>query len=434
METEALYRIYLNHPKITIDSRAVPEGALFFAIKGERFDGNTFAQDAIKKGAAYAIVDAPSLPEHPQLLQVDAVLPALQELARHHRRQFDIPVIGITGSNGKTTTKELVAGVLSSTYRLHFTQGNYNNHIGVPLTLLAMPQDTEMAVIEMGANAQGEIDMLSRIAEPSHGLITNIGKAHLEGFGGIEGVKKGKSELYRFLAETAGTVFINKEERFLEDLAAPCENKIFYQRTLKQPTAPYEVKLVQEHPFVTVAFQDTPTGRTLEANSHLIGVYNFQNISTAIALGQFFKVDGDRIKAAIEQYLPENMRTQLVQHGSNTILQDAYNANPTSVANAMKAFRNMEAKSRVVILGDMLELGEDSPAEHEAIAALALSLDFDEIVLVGQAFEPVAKQRKLRHFKNVDALRAWFKAAAFEHTHFLIKGSRGIRLEGMLEA
>lgn len=433
MSIPELYKIYLKHPQVTIDSRQVPQGSLFFALKGGRVDGNAFAKDAVEKGAAYAIVDAPDLPDHERFIKVESVLQTLQGLARHHRRQFDVPVVGITGSNGKTTTKELVAEVLGRAYRLHFTPGNYNNHIGVPLTLLAMPADTELAVIEMGANAQREIDMLSRIAEPSHGLITNIGKAHLEGFGGIEGVKKGKSELYRFLAEVGGMVFINLEEPFLLELAAPCKDQVHYRRSDGKPEAPFEIQLLREQPFVSVAFQDAETGQAVQANSHLIGLYNFQNIITAVALGQYFSVPADQIKTAIERYLPENMRTQILQYGSNTILQDAYNANPTSMANAIRAFRNMEAQKRILILGDMLELGADSAQEHQAIVELAQSLAFDGILLVGKEFEPVAHEQQLPHFPDVAALRAWFQSADIADTHILIKGSRGIQLERVLE-
>ncbi|NBC09207.1 MAG: UDP-N-acetylmuramoyl-tripeptide--D-alanyl-D-alanine ligase [Bacteroidetes bacterium] len=433
MSIPELYAIYLKHPHVTIDSRKVPKGGLFFALKGERVDGNAFAQDAVDQGAAYAIVDAPDLPDHAHFIKVESVLQTLQDLARHHRRQFDIPVVGITGSNGKTTTKELVAEVLGRAHRLHFTPGNYNNHIGVPLTLLAMPADTAIAVIEMGANAQKEIDMLSRIAEPSHGLITNIGKAHLEGFGGIEGVKKGKSELYRFLAEIGGTVFINLEEPFLLHLAAPCKDQVHYRRSKGRPETPFEVQLLREQPFVSVAFQDTETGQTVHADSHLIGLYNFHNISTAVALGQYFSVPAHQIKAAIEHYLPANMRTQILKHGSNTILQDAYNANPTSMANAIRAFRNMKAQKRMLILGDMLELGADSTEEHRAIVELAASLAFDDIVLVGKEFERVARERQLLHFTDVEALKVWFQSADIANTHILIKGSRGIQLERVLE-
>jgi len=435
MRLSELYELYLKNPKVAIDSRKVNGGELFFAIRGERFDGNAYAMQALEKGAAYAIVDDQEVGQEPNCIWVEDALKALQDLARHHRRQFDIPIIGITGSNGKTTTKELVAEVLGSTYRLHFTQGNYNNHIGVPLTLLAMPEATDLAVIEMGANHQGEIDALSRIAEPSHGLITNIGKAHLEGFGGIEGVKKGKSELYRFLAERSGIAFVNQDERFLEDLAAPCEHIVFYHRSTQAPEAGALMKaqLLREQPYLALAFRGPDDDRLWEAQSKLIGIYNFGNILTAVALGQYFKVPGASIKEAIERYLPENMRTQVIERGTNVFLQDAYNANPTSMRGAIEAFHKMEAERRVLILGDMLELGEDSAREHADIGKLVDSLGFDQVILVGEAFQPVAEQINALHFPDAETLREWFRKHPFEHTHWLIKGSRSIRLEQVLE-
>lgn len=435
MKTPELYELYLNHPRVAIDSRKISGGELFFAIRGERFDGNDYAAQALEKGAAYAIVDKREAARHAGCIWVADALKALQNLATHHRRQFDIPVVGITGSNGKTTTKELVAEVLGSTYRLHFTQGNFNNHIGVPLTLLAMPKDVDLAVIEMGANHQGEIDALSRIAEPSHGLITNIGKAHLEGFGGIEGVKKGKSELYRFLAERSGIAFINRDERFLEDLAAPCEHKVFYQGSAHAP-GPGELmkaELQREQPCLALSFRGPDDDRLWEAQSRLIGIYNFGNILTAVALGQYFKVPGASIKEAVERYVPENMRTQIIEQGTNVFLQDAYNANPTSMRGAIEAFHKMEAKRRVLILGDMLELGEDSAREHAEIGQLVDALGFDQVILVGEAFEAVAKDINARHFPDAAALREWLRQHPFDHTHCLIKGSRSIRLEQVLE-
>lgn len=430
---EELYQIYKACQRVTTDSRTITGGELFIGLKGDRFDGNAFAAQALEKGAAYAIVDDPDVVDGDRYLLVRDTLAALQGLGRHHRRQFDIPVIGITGSNGKTTTKELTAAVLGQKYRLHFTQGNYNNHIGVPLTLLAMPSDSELAVVEMGANRQGEIDELSRIAEPSHGLITNIGKAHLEGFGGIEGVKKGKSELYRFLAERDGLVFINRDERFLEDLAAPCKKKVFYgQGEPVNTEALLPIKLRAEQPTLQFAFQAPDTGRLISSGSHLVGLYNFNNIMTAVGLGIYFGVPGESIKEAVEQYLPSNMRTQILKHGGNTIFMDAYNANPTSMRNALLAFAGMEARSRVAILGEMLELGEDSLAEHQAIADLALSQPIETLVLVGKAFEPVARQHGLLHFPDVLALRRWYEGQQFEQVHVLIKGSRGNKLEDLL--
>ncbi|MCB9294716.1 MAG: UDP-N-acetylmuramoyl-tripeptide--D-alanyl-D-alanine ligase [Lewinellaceae bacterium] len=433
MKLQELYELYLRHPKVSIDSRKVEPGCLFFAIKGERFDGNQFAAAALAAGAAYAVVDDPAGAQGGRCIVVEDSLQTLQELARHHRRQFFIPVIGITGSNGKTTTKELAAAVLGSHYRLHFTQGNFNNHIGVPLTLLAMPPDVEVAVIEMGANHQGEIDFLSRIAEPSHGLITNIGKAHLEGFGGIEGVKKGKSELYRFLAETGGMAFVNRDERFLEGLAAPVQKKVFYRRSAKPSLQErdIEIRLLADRPFVRVAFID-PAGKEYEANSQLIGIYNFNNIMTAIALGKYFKVPCAKIARAIEAYVPANMRSQLLERDGNTIVLDAYNANPNSMREAILTFAAMDARRRIAILGDMLELGEDSRQEHERIAELAAQQGFDDAVFVGPEFEATARTGGFRHFANVGELKRWFDAQGFRGCHILIKGSRGIRLEEVL--
>lgn len=433
--TEALYEIYQSCQGVTTDSRRAAAGALFFALRGEHFDGNDYVQQALQAGAAYAVVDRPAAVHDDRCLLVADSLAAMQALARHHRRQFECPVIAITGSNGKTTTKELVASVLGKRFLLHFTQGNLNNHIGVPLSLLAMPSGTQMAVIEMGANHQGEIDELSRIAEPSHGLITNIGKAHFEGFGGLEGVKKGKSELYRFLAAAGGLAFVNQDERFLLDLAAPCEQQVRYGQAregLADNLGYLPVELVAEQPFVSVAFRCPQQGLRLEARSQLIGHYNFQNIMTAVALGLHFGVPGVDIKAAVEGYQPGNMRSQWVESGGNTFLLDAYNANPTSMSNALLAFCQVASPKRVAILGEMLELGPDSPEEHEAIVNLALGQPLNEVVLVGQGFAEAARQHGLLHFEDVAALRAWFDGQAFSGVHFLVKGSRGNRLEGLL--
>ena len=434
MRIQGLYELYLRHPQVVIDSRKVESGSLFFAIKGERFDGNRFAANALEAGAAYAVVDDPAVAKGERFILVKDSLQTLQELARRHRRQFLIPVIGITGSNGKTTTKELVAAVLGSHYRLHFTQGNLNNHIGVPLTLLAMKPDIEVAVIEMGANHQGEIDFLCRIAEPTHGLITNIGKAHLEGFGGIEGVKKGKSELYRFLAETDGMAFINRDERFLEGLAAPVKKKAFYRRSENPSPSErdFEIKLLATKPFVRVAFIDSQA-REYRIDSNLIGAYNFGNIMTAITLGKYFKVPCEKIVRAIEGYIPGNMRSQVLERGSNTYVLDAYNANPSSMREALLAFAGMEGRRKIIILGDMLELGEESPREHERIAELAAMQGFEDAVFVGPEFEAAARAGGFRHFATVAELKRWFGAQHFEGCHFLIKGSRGMRLEEVLD-
>lgn len=437
IQLEQLYQYYLQHPKVITDSRKIEQGCLFFALKGPNFDGNKYATDALKNGAAYAIVDDPQYQKGKTYLLVEDVLETLQALARHHRQQLEIPVIAITGSNGKTTTKELLSLVMSSHYRTHFTKGNFNNHIGVPLTLLAMPLDTEVAIIEMGANHLEEIALLCSIALPSHGLITNIGKAHLEGFCGVEGVKKGKGELFDFLAEHNGLAFVNRDELYLTDLAKAVRHQLFYVQSekLDPDEDDYQTELVGVTPFVRVAFLNEVGGRT-EVASQLVGVYNFQNIQTAVVLGRYFKVPSVKIKAAIEGYLPQNNRSQLIEKSTNTYLLDAYNANPTSMENALAYFAKVKAENKVAVLGDMLELGEYSETEHQKVLESAVANSFSAILLVGKAFGALMLNDKLTNvyqFENVAKLKEWLDQRVFENTHFLIKGSRGIRLEEILK-
>lgn len=434
MDIRQLYEIYLRHPSIVIDSRKATPGCLFFALRGEHTDGNEYAAAALQNGAAYSVVDRAEYAVSERCILADDVLKTLQTLATHHRRQFVCPFIAITGSNGKTTTKELVSAVLATHYKTHFTQGNLNNHIGLPLTLLAMPADTEIAVIEMGANHQGEIDFLCRIAQPTHGLITNIGKAHLEGFGGLEGVKKGKSELYRYLAETGGTAFVNLDETFLLELAAPVAKKVTYKKSLAPDPADIakETVLQAEQPFLKVAFL-ADDGALTGVQSNLIGLYNFNNLSTAIAVGRYFKVPSQKILNAVAAYVPSNMRSQLVAQGSNKIILDAYNANPTSMRNALQNFAKMAGGTKVAILGAMLELGDESEKEHAEILELAKSLGLSQIVLVGKEFEKSATAAQLLYFENAAAAKIWFDAQNFQNANILIKGSRGIKLEKLLE-
>ncbi|MBK7409027.1 MAG: UDP-N-acetylmuramoyl-tripeptide--D-alanyl-D-alanine ligase [Saprospirales bacterium] len=431
---ESLYQHYLKFPQVSTDSRKITPGCMFFALKGDQFDGNTFALEVLKKGASLAIADDPSLKNTAGIFWVENVLQTLQDLARHHRRQFHIPVIAITGSNGKTTTKELLSGVLASHYKAHFTAGNLNNHIGVPLTLLAMPLDTEVAVIEMGANRKGDIRELCAIAEPSHGVITNIGKAHLEGFGGIEGVKLGKAELYRFLETHEGVVFLNKEEPFLQELARGVKRIIAYGRVeaLTGLLGILEIQLLAEQPFLEVAFLNSAQ-EPITVHSQLIGRYKFGNLARGMALGKYFKVPSEKIKQFIEAYSPSNLRSQLIRKGSNTVVMDAYNANPTSMRNAIETFAQLPADQKVAILGDMLELGEVAASEHEEIATLAMQHDFQQLMLVGPLFEKVAATLSIRHFSDLESLAAWVKIHPFSHTHILLKASRKIGLERLLE-
>ncbi len=428
-----LYNIYLQYPNVCTDSRQIKADSLFFALKGSNFNGNEYAQQALDKGAAYAIIDEAPYQIDDRYILVDDVLQTLQDLARHHRRQFEIPIIAITGSNGKTTTKELVSAVMGTHYKTHFTKGNFNNHIGVPLTLLAMPMDSEVAIIEMGANHIGEINFLCQIAEPTHGLITNIGKAHLEGFGSLEGVKKAKSELYRYLAQNRGLVFLNMNEDYLVDLAAANKLKLFYtQSDTPHPThIPHEVKLQTTTPYIKVAFLSEDQ-ELVEAQSQLVGMYNFNNIMTAVVFGKYFKVPAHKIQDAIASYVPSNNRSQLVYKNSNTFMLDAYNANPSSMRGALNHLKTVEAEGKIAILGDMLELGIESLTEHQAILDLAQTSDLEQVILVGKIFNSL--HTNCLQFPDVDTLKAWFAQQHFENKYFLIKGSRGIKLEKLLES
>lgn len=433
---EKLYAIYRQHPVVCTDTRRLTPGCLFFALKGDNFDGNRFAAKAIESGAAYAVADDPALGDLDRCLVVDDVLTTLQQLATLHRRQFDIPLIAIGGSNGKTTTKELVSAVLGSHYPCHYTQGNLNNHIGVPLTLLAMPADTEVAVIEMGTNQPGDIDLLCRVALPTHGLLTNIGKEHLEGFGDLQGVKKAEGELFRYLARHHGCVFINTAEKYLSAMARSNRIKVFYSasETLKPQDSIIDIRLVTETPFVRVAFL-SEENEPVEIQSQLIGRHNFHNIMTAVALGVYFKVPSSKIKSALEAYRPANNRSQLLKYGSNTILLDAYNANPSSMQAALETLCAVKAPAKVAIIGDMLELGEHSRQEHEQILRFAAACRFDRLVVVGPEFGACHPEKfKAIHFPDAPAAKEWLATQIPQNTFILVKASRGIQLERVADA
>jgi len=427
-----IYQAYQSSSGIITDTRKIKKDCFFIALKGSRFNGNTFAKEALSKGAAYVVVDEEAYMVDDRCILVADGLQLLQELARHHRDQFSIPVIAITGSNGKTTTKELLAAILGTTYQTHFTQGNLNNHIGVPLTLLAMPLQTEVAIIEMGANHQREIAALCNIAKPTHGVITNIGKAHLEGFGGLEGVKKGKAELYDFLAANNGVAFINQDEAFLEDLATSVFRKIYYKSSpsLNEKNPVFELKLQQENPYLQVAILNLP-GQSSIIETQLIGLYNFNNIMTAVAIGRYFKVIIPNIKKAVASYLPKNNRSEIRKIGTNTFLLDAYNANPSSMTAALDNFDTIKANKKLIILGDMLELGEFSAAAHQNILTRIGGKDVNAVV-VGAYFKSGAQAQKVKHFPDVAALKSWFEKAKITDTYILLKGSRGIGLEKLL--
>ena len=432
MEIQSLYLNFLScKQQVTTDTRKISKGCIFFALKGANFNGNTFAREALQQGASYVVVDDGSVVETEQYILVDDVLTALQQLANYHRKQLSIPVIGITGSNGKTTTKELVYAVLSRKYNTQYTQGNLNNHIGVPLTLLSITDQHEMAVVEMGANHQKEIDMLCRIAEPDFGIITNIGKAHLEGFGGIEGVKKGKGELYKYLKEKTGTVFLHGDDEVLADLAKE-NNKISYG-TKKL----YDVvgKCNAVGLFVELAwctrYKATELKNAPYITTHLVGSYNYNNALCAACVGDFFKVDELLINEALQDYVPTNNRSQLQKTANNTLILDYYNANPSSMRVAIENFCNTIATAKMLVLGDMLELGEESVAEHQSIIDLLKEKGLDDYLLVGPLFYSLQQEKSFVTSKQAEV---FLQAHPVKNKTILIKGSRGIALEEVVKA
>ena len=408
MDLQSLYKLFLSGCGIATDSRNVKKGDIFFALKGDNFDGNQYASQSLKNGAVLAVVDNQGLPDNPAFFKVAEVLETLQQLANLHRKQFSIPIIAITGSNGKTTTKELIAAVLNAHYPTHFTKGNLNNHIGVPITLLAMPLNTEIAVIEMGANHQGEINNLCQIAEPTHGLITNIGKAHLEGFGGVEGVKIGKSELFKYLKDAC--IFLNQMDETLVSLSVDNKKKIIF--TLSDQPDPnnalYEIENLPTQEFLRVAFL-SENGDYISAQTHLTGNYNLGNIMSAIAVGKYFKVPGDKIKMALENYVPSQNRSQYISYRGGKIILDAYNANPSSMEAALNNLFSIPHLNKIAILGDMFELGEEAPYEHKKIADFADNPSLSQVILIGKNFEQVALEKKWVHFNTATEAKNYFR-------------------------
>jgi len=425
---DKLYSFYLQYPAITTDSRNIVPGAMFFALKGENFDGNRFAGEALEKGAAYTVIDDPACRINDRCILTEDVLQTLQELALHHRKQLSIPVIGITGSNGKTTTKELIHTVLSQRYNTVSTSGNLNNHIGVPLTLLSVRSDTGIAVIEMGANHPGEIDLLCNIVLPTHGLITNIGRAHIEGFGNIEGVVKAKTELYRYLEYNHGTLFVNAGDPLLLNHAQDLQ-KVTYGFTqeadLSGKITQGRVNLEMELVF--------PQSGALPLRSHLFGSYNALNILAAASIGDYFNITPEEIVTAIGAYKPSNNRSQVCKTQNNLLILDAYNANPTSMELVLTDFAGTKDENMIVILGDMLELGEDTESEHLKILNLLEELGFSRIFLVGPVFSRLNKNSDRACFKNSMEAKAWFEKSHIQNATILLKGSRGIRLEEIVE-
>ena len=423
---DKIYDIFSWQQKVSTDSRKIEKGCLFFALKGENFNGNKYAQDAIKKGAAIAIIDDGEY-ESENTILVDNVLNTLQELAAFHRKKLGIPILAITGTNGKTTTKELISTVLAQKFNISFTKGNLNNHIGVPLTLLNMDANTEFGVVEMGANHPGEIAALCRIANPNYGIITNIGKAHLEGFGSFEGVIKTKGELYEYINENNGIIFINNDNEILKKIGSSVKNQVSYGKI----NATFCGEPIDSPPFVHVK-ANFPKG-ILYLNTSLTGSYNFENILAAACIGNYFSVDPLKIQEALKKYTPTNSRSQLINRGNLKVTMDAYNANPTSMNVSIESFNsNMQGK-KYFILGDMLELGKYSNEEHENILKKLRNLEPDDVFLVGPEFKEVNNQFHYKSFENVEELCSYFEKNKIKNGNILIKGSRGIQLEKVLE-
>ena len=425
MKIEDLHQLFLQAKSVSTDTRTLPSGTLFFALKGDRFNANTFAHKALDSGASYCVIDEVQEFNDERFILVDDVLQTLQDLANYHRNYLNIPIVALTGSNGKTTTKELIYSVLKQRYNTQATLGNLNNHIGVPLTLLQMDESTEIGIIEMGANHIGEIAQLCKIASPDLGYITNFGKAHLEGFGSEEGVVEGKSELYNYLKQKQGLIFLNVDDEKQVKQVGDYQIVKTFSCT---KTSDYSISLQKETPFLGIEANNTLI------HTQLLGRYNFTNTAAAIAIGLHFDVDLKSIKKGIESYVPKNNRSQIIKQNSNTIILDAYNANPSSVEAALQNLKMMEGIQKIVILGDMFELGEQSYAEHQSVIDLAKSLDFSKLYLVGNHFfEHSQNYPEIMFFKALEDIQQYLESHPIEEAMILIKGSRGMALEHILD-
>ncbi len=437
MDTHTLYNIFLKYPNICIDSRNAKENSIFFALKGDNFDGNQYAEKALEK-CEYAVVDNKDVIKNDKYILVDDVLKSLQYLAKYHRKRLGIPIIAITGTNGKTTTKELIYRVLSEKFNTAYTQGNFNNHIGVPLTLLSMNKNHEFGVVEMGANHIGEIELLCKITAPDFGIITNVGKAHLEGFNSFEGVIKAKSELYKYLYENDGIAFVNYDNEILEDMKPP--HNIIYYGTKEFTHCQGKIK--ENGIFLTVqwiASEDIINNKDLIAikenkliKTKLYGEYNFENVMAAICVGNYFHVSDIKIKKAVESYEPQNNRSQIVNTKTNTLIVDCYNANPSSMKAALTNFNKIQVDNKIIILGDMLELGSSSSREHGAIISLLEDLNMKDVYLIGDNFMVYNDKKDFCFFMDVDELNKYLQNNKIENKYILIKGSNGIKLDKVI--
>ncbi|MNK60945.1 UDP-N-acetylmuramoyl-tripeptide--D-alanyl-D-alanine ligase [compost metagenome] len=425
MNIKDIHNLFLQCSSLSIDTRKIEKKSMFFAIKGEKFDANTFAKEALELGALYVIIDNESYFIDDRTILVENSLQTLQELARFHRNYLALPIVALTGSNGKTTTKELINVVLSKKFRTKATVGNLNNHIGVPLTLLSFTKETEIGIVEMGANHQKEIEFLCQIAQPDFGYITNFGKAHLEGFGGVEGVIAGKSEMYQYLAANQKTVFVNLEDPIQIEKSKGIKSFTF---GVKKENADLNIQNITANPFVVIEYND------FAIESHLIGLYNANNINAATAIGKYFDVKESDIKSAIENYIPANNRSQMMQKGSNEIILDAYNANPSSMAVAITNFLQLDKKKKVMILGDMFELGDESLQEHKVIIDSLANQKEAFCFLIGKAFfTGKISNDNIQFFETFDAFAEFLKTFKFDSNMILIKGSRGMALERTLD-
>ncbi len=431
MDISALYQLFTRNPYIVTDSRSSVKNSIFFGLRGERFNGNRFAAEALNKGALYAVVDDPEVIDGDRYILVGDSLATLQELAAFHRNHLDIPLIAITGSNGKTTTKELAAGILSTQYRVKATSGNLNNHIGVPLTLLGMDGTTEIGIVEMGANHPGEIALLCRLARPDYGLITNIGHAHLEGFGNIDGVKKAKGELYEYLEENGGLIFCNAEDETLREMLESVHTGIMYYGAGNETVCSGEV--LSANPFLSFRLRLRNT-EYMELETLLVGSYNLENILAAVALGLHFRIIPDNIFHKLQGWSSGNNRSQRVETDRNVLILDAYNANPTSMILALESFNLQDHQRKVLILGDMLELGENAGQSHEAILKRVVEMDCHEVFLVGPIFSAMQLPGEIRAFGSVEELEGWLGRHPLENRLILLKGSRGISLERLRDS
>ncbi|RDC57539.1 UDP-N-acetylmuramoyl-tripeptide--D-alanyl-D-alanine ligase [Pedobacter chinensis] len=430
MTTEELYEHFLKNPIISTDTRNILPGCIFFALKGDHFNANEFAAQAIEKGASFAVIDEETHAVNDRCLLVNDVLITLQDLARHHRKQLNIPVIGLTGSNGKTTSKELVNAVLKERYKTFATFGNLNNHIGVPLSILSITSDVQIAVIEMGANHQKEIELLCTIAQPTHGIITNVGMAHLDGFGGFDGVKKGKAELYTYLKETRGYTFINRNNPYLLEMSAAAGlNKLIYYGTENGNSIKGTLK--SSDPFIEVEWTNHDISSFVKTN--LTGSYNFENILAAICIGDFFDIAPEEINNGLSNYQPKNNRSQLTKTENNTVICDFYNANPSSMAAALNNISTLTADQKTAILGDMFELGPESPLQHKLIVKQATESSLNQIIFIGKYFYAFKDEFNGIFFEAPAEAAAYLQKKQIKNNLILLKGSRGMKLEGLLQ-